>query len=487
MTIGETIQYHRKRLGMSQEELGQKMHLSRQTVSLWEKDQTVPTVDNLLLLREIFDVSVDELLGVCPTEASSSATADMDPSEEDKPLEHYIASLQDGELEETHLLRMRCAGILPVISLLILFFLAFGMFLSGDVIPGLFVASAFITVLAIFLRRRSVEKKGWQVKKSELLATRYEFSLYSDRMTVCLDREDTRYRSDSLHQLVHVRYDQVKIIASGANYLVYLKEEKEPYYLPKCLVPAESLLLSCVPVTYDPPKNDFSFLWKTFSIILMIASILSIFLAMSLLTKTVEENLDPTGEMWRFFLVTPIPLCSIGYSLILRRQGYSWLKNLIIGGIMLTLLCIFGCFTFIFSGLYSGGEEAVLRVEQTLQMDLPEVKRSQTIKFDSGEDSSRSDVLYYSSEVYFVNDTEEFEAQLEDDSRWLTVLPSELKAISSILDLQNRYDYALIYNLDTGEYNTLPTQSGSYRFLGVYYRQGSRNLTIREYEVNYVQ
>ena len=62
MTIGEKIQFYRKNLGLSQEELGQKLYVSRQTVSLWEKDQTVPTIDNLVQLKEIFNVSFDELL-----------------------------------------------------------------------------------------------------------------------------------------------------------------------------------------------------------------------------------------------------------------------------------------------------------------------------------------------------------------------------------------------------------------------------------------
>ena len=63
MTVGQRIQEHRKKNGLSQEELGQRLLVSRQTVSLWETDQTLPTVDNLLLLKEIFGISVDELLG----------------------------------------------------------------------------------------------------------------------------------------------------------------------------------------------------------------------------------------------------------------------------------------------------------------------------------------------------------------------------------------------------------------------------------------
>ena len=52
MTVGEKIQFYRKRNGLSQEELGQKMFVSRQTISLWEMDKTLPTIDNLLRLNK---------------------------------------------------------------------------------------------------------------------------------------------------------------------------------------------------------------------------------------------------------------------------------------------------------------------------------------------------------------------------------------------------------------------------------------------------
>ena len=62
MTVGEKIQYYRKKIGLSQEALGQKLLVSRQTVSLWEMDKTLPTIDNLLRLKEIFSVSIDDIL-----------------------------------------------------------------------------------------------------------------------------------------------------------------------------------------------------------------------------------------------------------------------------------------------------------------------------------------------------------------------------------------------------------------------------------------
>jgi transcriptional regulator with XRE-family HTH domain len=62
MSIGENILNLRKKFGFSQEELANKVMVSRQTISLWETDQTLPTIDNFLRLKEIFNVPVDKIL-----------------------------------------------------------------------------------------------------------------------------------------------------------------------------------------------------------------------------------------------------------------------------------------------------------------------------------------------------------------------------------------------------------------------------------------
>ena len=62
MSIGANILSLRKMKNMSQEELAEKMFVTRQTISLWETDQTVPTLDNLVKLKDIFGVTVDNIL-----------------------------------------------------------------------------------------------------------------------------------------------------------------------------------------------------------------------------------------------------------------------------------------------------------------------------------------------------------------------------------------------------------------------------------------
>ena len=62
MTIGEKIASLRSELGLSQEQLAEKLSVSRQSVSKWEMDTSLPQIDKVIQLCELFKVSSDELL-----------------------------------------------------------------------------------------------------------------------------------------------------------------------------------------------------------------------------------------------------------------------------------------------------------------------------------------------------------------------------------------------------------------------------------------
>ncbi len=62
MTIGEKISKLRVAAELSQEQLAEKIDVSRQSVSKWEMDQALPQIDKVLQLCELFDISTDELL-----------------------------------------------------------------------------------------------------------------------------------------------------------------------------------------------------------------------------------------------------------------------------------------------------------------------------------------------------------------------------------------------------------------------------------------
>ncbi len=62
-TIGERIKQHRKRLGMTQEQLAERIGVSAQAVSKWENNLSCPDISILPELADIFGISTDELLG----------------------------------------------------------------------------------------------------------------------------------------------------------------------------------------------------------------------------------------------------------------------------------------------------------------------------------------------------------------------------------------------------------------------------------------
>ena len=88
MTTGEKIYECRKKAGMTQEELADRLGVSRQSVSKWEADAAFPETEKILALCKLFGVSADELLfgtehvesevGGAPAQASEGQKSDED-------------------------------------------------------------------------------------------------------------------------------------------------------------------------------------------------------------------------------------------------------------------------------------------------------------------------------------------------------------------------------------------------------------------------
>ena len=62
MTLGERIAAQRSKLGLSQSDLAERLDVSRQSVSKWETDASVPELDKLTKMCEIFDLTMDQLV-----------------------------------------------------------------------------------------------------------------------------------------------------------------------------------------------------------------------------------------------------------------------------------------------------------------------------------------------------------------------------------------------------------------------------------------
>ena len=75
MTTADRIQSLRKAKGMSQEELADRVGVSRQAVSKWESEQATPDLDKVVIMSDIFEVTTDYLLkGIEPVKTDDHKT-----------------------------------------------------------------------------------------------------------------------------------------------------------------------------------------------------------------------------------------------------------------------------------------------------------------------------------------------------------------------------------------------------------------------------
>lgn len=62
MELGNQIKHYRNEKGLSQEELAERVYVTRQSISNWENNKNYPDINSLVLLSEVFEISIDNLI-----------------------------------------------------------------------------------------------------------------------------------------------------------------------------------------------------------------------------------------------------------------------------------------------------------------------------------------------------------------------------------------------------------------------------------------
>lgn len=373
MTVGEKIQFYRKRAGLSQEELGQQLLVSRQTVSLWETGQTMPTLDNLSRLRTIFGVSVDEILSVEDPEGDEAA-------EPQEMTAFYRYQTQELRAILWHALR---ADLLFALLALLAFSFAVVSLLFTPVWP------LFCVVLG------SAAVAFWQ---SALLIIRF-----------------ARVRG------------QVRLLR-GCQYALERNDEMLRFVLKERETVRECL---CVPV------SEISMLWQSKAVSCMTVCGNSVYVARALLTqsegtgaffRTQNEStcgrkrlaagslwvasvslllawgsalvLGLYGAPWRanvsalvlFVAVLPALTCAL-IGIFLRHTHMGWKKNVVVGFLVVVLTITGGVGTLI-----SALPRPVYDTQHCLGMVLPPCEN---VVVAEGGYTSKELFVYYRTDFYF--------------------------------------------------------------------------------------
>ena len=80
MSYSEKIKELREKHNLSQSELAEKLFVTRQAVSLWEQGKAEPSKDSLMILKELYGISVDEWMDVAEAEEGNSAMESKKPT-----------------------------------------------------------------------------------------------------------------------------------------------------------------------------------------------------------------------------------------------------------------------------------------------------------------------------------------------------------------------------------------------------------------------
>lgn len=333
MTIGEKIQKYRKEFGLSQEELGQKLLVSRQTISLWEKNQTLPTIDNLIRLSEVFGVSVDEILDL-----------DENENNESLPFESYRFNYNETELNEIYRFQRNSFYKGPLfIALLLTASIISLMYSSETKFYNNFVIGTVIGVLAVhlyfYIRGFLEYKKNWQGSVKYLCQSTYDYKIYEDYFNLNV------YRNDEIIRSYKCYFSDIENIQILQNWLL-LQFGGNMFILKKNDLKENSAFYSYLYVNTSKavmPKK-----YKICSNILFFGSLFSLLVGLDICVMLSEMNSLFVENMWAFFLPVVIPVASIVYGFFLKSKGYKYKKNIIAGIVMTIFLCIYGSFVFMF-------------------------------------------------------------------------------------------------------------------------------------------
>lgn len=141
MTIGQKIFKLRTDLKLSQEELAERLGVSRQSVSKWETDASVPELDKLIKLSGTFGVSLDALVRDEPSEVQAEAECAKDTG-------------KDTNIKENNFPPRKIVGTILACTGAVIFMLF--LFLSGTAGGILFAPPFFLCAVVCFIAKHRI-------------------------------------------------------------------------------------------------------------------------------------------------------------------------------------------------------------------------------------------------------------------------------------------------------------------------------------------
>lgn len=404
------------------------------------------------------------------------------------PIEQYNFSFtkKDGEFFGSDHLRRFIIRTAIFSAILILLSLDDITVTTNGVTSAYPAAPVFLGILALYLIIKSVFLirilKHRKLAGERLDGANYRYNFYPTRIEVIRKKDGEPETTENFD------FRDIKRFERKENYIRILVNNKY-ILLKENEIPPESPFLYYINTSPLTKNLKAQSKYYVVSLILFFAAICSLFLAATTVLPATGGR--GTELMWLFYLFIPIPLSSLIFGIYATKKGFKATKNIVIGILMSFILFMFGNFSFLFNNMMLDDPGLYIETEELTGIDLPEYTMIATNRWkDSWTDKMRGNSsirLLTSSEVLITNlSSESFRSRLLRDDRWLSEIPDELKDIASANSNNMYKEYILIFNVNTGEYNTPPAENGCYRFINIVFKPEFDSISIVDYEIEYI-
>ena len=437
MELSQNILKYREQLGLSQEQLAEKLNISPQAIALWETGQEQPTIDTLKILANTFGVSIDQLCGNTPSE--------------DSPRPLFTASAKYTKELYLSTFRQHYKKFLITSLAICCFFAVYFLYaiLSLDKIGGAFFPLLMSAIFA-FLHFNTKRKISRIATEAMILKPNAQanYTFYIDHLVI-------NTNSDNGFATHIKQYVELTKVTQDEQYL-YLTFDGHYTVIDKttCI---ENLDQICRLLNVENKQGKFKN-YKKLSILftLSIASIITalfVVATFSALSPLPDFPNTMTEYMWIFLLFIPIPLTSLVLGIMYKRKGYKCKRNIIGGVIISFVLLIYGSFTFAFASETSHDESYLQKIEQQVNFEFPE---AQYISIDYG--------YTYGCESFAMAKFDESDEQhlitKMQASGWKTdkpLIPAD-SIYSIVTHISTEYDYFAVFSLTDDAYNSFNGQ-----------------------------
>ncbi len=497
MTLGERILEYRKKAGISQEELADRLNITGQVINLWEADQTVPSLDSLIALAEIFNVSLDVLCGRnesnrdvnTPTEAPvSNPEADKSGQIEQLPADKPQKILACCETKYTEKLVRRIndlstktSVILYIVSIVALLGTIILSAITDDEIQYLMTTWIILLIIdvssliALLVRNAKTLNKY----KKDGFDTICNYRFYYD----CFEYELITKNGFAKQTVKYC--DIEKAIYDSDYYFLYIN--KAIYAVDVASLGAISPTIKTLIAKSKPKtkkaKPNFQQNPKINSLLItmFVLSLVSVFIGLfavriAVITSPIPDyGIIMLEYMWVFFLIIPLPLTSAILGIVFLIKNYKCKKNIIAGFIMCVVLAIYGCFTFIFQDDVKHDFAYVRNIELTADLNLP---NSGYIAY------SPADAFGYSDGMIKFDDQSEIFNTVITSGQFVTdtkLFASDIVKSYNLSATKN-YDYFMLYDITCHITNgTSKYEHNNHRFIYLAYNVDKNILYFSEF------